>query len=136
MREIGMSNIHRLRRLPRAAVLGVVLAVGELTLGAPIAPPPAAWAAESVQQQTFANPDEAIAALVQALQADDTQALHEIFGSDGEKLVESGDSVADKAARERFVAEYTAAHALLAQTDARQVLTIGANAWPLPWQGR
>ncbi len=127
-----MRNIHNFRGLPGAAFLSVILALPGLLLTAPLAPVPVARAAEAAQQQTFANPDEAVAALVQALRADDTQALHAIFGSDGEKLVESGDPVADKAARERFVAEYTAAHALLAQTDARQILNIGANAWPLP----
>ena len=127
-----MNDIHRLHGLPGAALLGLVLAVGGLPLTALLAPPPAAWAAESAQQQSFASPEEAMAALVQALRADDIKALHAIFGPVGEKLVESGDPVADNAARDRFLAAYTAGHTLQAQADARQVLTIGENAWPFP----
>lgn len=128
-----MNNIHRRRGLPGAAVLGVVLALGGVPLTGPFAPLPVAWAAEPApQQSSFASPDEAVAALVQALQADDIKRLHAIFGPAGEKLVESGDPVADNAARDRFLAAYAAAHTLLAQGEARQVLTTGENAWPFP----
>jgi hypothetical protein len=98
---------------------GLVLPAG----AAPPAAPP---------QQVFASADDAVAALVKAEQAGDEKALRSIFGPGSDKLVGSGDRVADAAARQRFLDSYAAEHALTPQDDGSMVLTIGQNAWPLP----
>jgi hypothetical protein len=89
-------------------------------------------AAIAANQQNFASPDAAVAALVAALQADDKKALLQIFGPGSEKLVATGDAVADSAAREAFLAAYAQSHTLAPQPDGSVQLIIGTNAWPMP----
>jgi hypothetical protein len=105
----------------RPWLIGALLAAG-LTVPALAVPP----------QLVFGSPDDAVSALVKAEQSGDEKALHGIFGPGGEKLVASGDRVADAAARQRFLDAYNAAHSLTPQTDGSIVLTIGPDAWPLP----
>jgi hypothetical protein len=45
-----------------------------------------------------------------ALEAGDMKTLRAILGPDGEAILNSGDPVEDKAARDRFTAAYEAAH--------------------------
>jgi hypothetical protein len=86
----------------------------------------------AANQQTFASADDAVSALVKALQMDDIKSLREIFGPGGEKLVESGDPVADEAARQRFLSAYGESHTLAPQPDGNVTLVIGNNGWPMP----
>jgi hypothetical protein len=79
-------------------------------------------------QKTFATPDEAAAALVQAVKAHDTAATLAILGHAKGEL-SSGDPVADRALAEGFVAQYEKKHALVAKGDA-MTLTIGDEAFP------
>ena len=115
-------------RLPWIRLVGACLLAAGLAGGAfgqparAAAPPPA--------QQDFVSSDEALAALIKALDAGDTKALLSILGPGSEKLVASGDPVADEAARRKFLDSYSAAHTLTAQGDGRSILTIGENAWP------
>ncbi len=54
-------------------------------------------------KETFASPAEAVKAMVEALKVGDSKALAAIFGPGSEDLISSGDPVADKAERERFI---------------------------------
>jgi hypothetical protein len=123
---MGMFGILRAPALVLVARLGIGLAASGLASAALAVPPPAA------KQQSFPSADAAVAALVKAMQADDVKAELAILGPGSEKLVVSGDPVADNAARKRFVDAYTASHTLTPAGDRRMVLTIGPNAWPLP----
>ncbi len=89
-------------------------------------------AAQAPAQQDFASTDEALAALIKALESGDTKALLGILGPGSEKLVVSGDPVADENGRKRFLDSYAAAHTLTPQADGRATLVIGENAWPWP----
>jgi hypothetical protein len=80
----------------------------------------------------YATPEEAVAALETALKADDLNALHNIYGPNSDALLGSGDKIADHNARDRFLAEFEAAHRLQAEGDDRQVLIVGENDWPSP----
>lgn len=80
----------------------------------------------------FATPDAALAALEAALKADDVTALDSVFGPGSETLLHSGDAVADHDARQRFLASFEAAHRLQPEGEARQVLIVGPDDWPLP----
>jgi len=88
----------------------------------------AAGAAES--QRSFASPDEAASALVQALKAGDKTTAAAILGPGSSSFVASGDAVADRTAREGFIASYDQKHAIVPDGDARAKLTIGADDWP------
>jgi hypothetical protein len=69
---------------------------------------------------------------VEAARKADLVRLREIFGPGSEAIVSSGDEVADRAARERFVAHYEAKHALVPEGDDRVTLQVGEDDWPLP----
>jgi Protein of unknown function (DUF2950) len=85
--------------------------------------------AETVKQQTFASPEEAVNALVKALKSDDAKALEAIFGPGSRDLLFSGDPVADKATRERFLSRYGEKNRLEV-TEAKANLNIGNDDWP------
>jgi hypothetical protein len=59
--------------------------------------------AQHKEQKRFKSPEDAFKALVEAARNNDTTELLAIFGSKGKDIVSSGDSVADRRARERFV---------------------------------
>ena len=109
----------------RVAVLAlaVLLAWGGTSLPA---------VAADTEQQTFASPQQAVDTLVAALHAGTAQQLLHIFGPQGDKLVRSGDPIADKAARDKFVTAYGKAHKIVMDTADKAVLVIGERAWPFP----
>lgn len=116
----------------RAAGLGLALATAPLAALGQTPASTTAAVAPAFHQQNFASAEDAVAALVKALQTDDTKSLLDILGPGGEKLVSSGDKVADNTARQNFLAAYAASHTLTAQPDGSDILVIGENAWPLP----
>jgi hypothetical protein len=119
--------------LSRVSFLGMGLIFGGVPLAAPAqTPSPAINFSLAANQQNFASADDAVAALVKALQADDKKSLLEIFGPGGEKLVASGDPVADASARQRFLDLYGESHTLAPQPDGSVTLVVGNNGWPLP----
>jgi hypothetical protein len=83
-------------------------------------------------QSMFPSPETAVQALVQAArQADDTGLLA-ILGPEGDDVIHSGDAVADRRGREKFLAAYDVAHALASQPDGSITLYIGTQQWPFP----
>jgi hypothetical protein len=97
-----------------------------------IAAIPQARAAVAVAQKHFATPEEAVQALVAAAKADDSKALLAVLGPDATRVVSSGDAVADREGRERFVASYEEKHSIVQSDDAHAVLQTGKDDWPLP----
>ena len=88
--------------------------------------------AQAEGQKTFGTPREAVAAFVQAARHGNSAEAQAILGPDSEQIISSGDDVADKNAREKFVADYEAKHSLL-QTGANQLtLDVGEQDWPVP----
>lgn len=92
----------------------------------PPAPKPAV-----VAPKRFASAEEATQAFVSAVRADDTKTVLAILGSQARTLVASGDPVADRESRQRFVQWYDAANKLVASGNT-MVLRIGADDWPFP----
>jgi Protein of unknown function (DUF2950) len=109
-----------MRTLPTQVVLALL---GLILLGG-AGPAPA--------QRDFASPDDAVAALIDAVKGNDTAALHAVFGPGSEKLITSGDQYADAEARRKFVASFDAQHKLVTEAADRVVLDVGPNDWPLP----
>ena len=85
--------------------------------------------AETVKQRTFASPEEAVKAMVEALKSNDVKALEAIFGPGSKDLVSSGDPVADQSVRERFLKLYDEKNRL-EQTADKAVLSVGNEDWP------
>lgn len=88
--------------------------------------------AADIRQKSFRSPDEAAGELVAAVRADDEKALLAILGPGSRELIYSGDSVADNAGRDRFVAAYERRHSLKAKSAAAVILHVGDDEWPLP----
>jgi hypothetical protein len=88
--------------------------------------------AAGAEQKTFSTPDEAVAALLAALQADDDATLVAIFGDKYKTLVVTPDRAANSASRARLTAAMQTYRLLDEQSKDRRVLLIGDQAWPLP----
>jgi len=84
------------------------------------------------KQQSFGSPDEAAKALMTAVKAHDEKAVLGVLGSGAKSVINSGDKVADRAAREKFAAAYDEANKFEMQGDAKAVLSVGKDAWPFP----
>jgi len=88
--------------------------------------------AAEAKQQTFATPEEAVKALMTAAKAGDTKAMLDVLGPGSRAIVQSGDAVADRGGRERFVKSYEEANKLTRSGDAKTVLSTGKDDWPFP----
>ncbi len=88
--------------------------------------------AAGVKQQRFPSPEAAVTALVEAVKTADRTAMLAILGPDARQLVSSGDEVADRNSRDRFVRSYEEAHRLVRAGDAQVTLLVGASDWPSP----
>jgi hypothetical protein len=83
-------------------------------------------------QETFSTPGQAVKALITALETNDDTALLAVLGPDGKEVVSSGDPVADSAEKAQFLEKYKTQHALVASSPAKEILMVGAAAWPMP----
>lgn len=88
--------------------------------------------ASAAGQKGFASPEEAVKALANAIKADDTKELPALFGPAGKALIYSGDEVADRAGRERFVKAYEEINQLEKKDENRVILHVGSIDWPFP----
>ena len=88
--------------------------------------------AARMQQKTFATPESAVDALIIANRNSQLAELQNILGPQSNKLIFSGDAVADKEGRKKFVKAYDAAHQLENNGEDRRILVVGPEKWPLP----
>ncbi len=84
------------------------------------------------EQQQFVSPEQAVEALSAAWLSGQKAELLKIFGAAGEKLVSSGDPVAEKQARDRLASAYEERHRIEAGGSDKAVLILGNDAWPYP----
>ena len=92
---------------------------------------PAAMAAGG-SPENFANPEQAVDALVAAARNNDPAAMLRIFGAAGQELVSSGDKIEDQRARARFVGHYDEGSKVLRDSADKATLLVGAEEWPFP----
>jgi len=89
-------------------------------------------AAPQAGQRTFATPQEAAHALVEAAESNDTAALLKILGPEGKDIVSSGDANEDKSGRAQF-ARLAAEKLQIRQDEAdRNTILAGSQEWPFP----
>jgi len=121
------------RRQPRGRALGFALALA--TVIGTCANASGALAAEvlaKASQQDFASAEEAVDALIAAVRGEDQAGLLRVLGPSGEKLIHSGDKVADKEGRERLIHAYDQAHRITVEPPGAATLVVGAEDWSLP----
>jgi hypothetical protein len=88
--------------------------------------------AKSTGQKSFTSPEDALNALVAAVKADDTKEMLAILGTGGRELISSGDEVADKTGREKFLRAYNEMNKLEKTSANKIILRIGKDDWSLP----
>jgi len=88
--------------------------------------------APAAGQEVFATPEQAVDGLVTASRNGNTAEVQKILGPAAKKLLHSGDKVADRSGREKFLAAYDKAHALENVSETRRELVVGSEQWPLP----
>ncbi|HZV80800.1 MAG TPA: DUF2950 domain-containing protein [Geobacteraceae bacterium] len=81
----------------------------------------------------FTSPQKAVDALVAAVKSHNVKHLIAIFGPGSEVLVSSGDSVADRSDRQKFLDIYSAGHSIDMVGDDRGVLLLGKDKYPFPF---
>jgi hypothetical protein len=86
----------------------------------------------TLKQASFETPEAAVTALVEALRAEALSHLETILGAESEDILDSGDAVADRNGRQRFVGHYDAKHRIERTGDRTAVLHVGEADWPLP----
>jgi hypothetical protein len=89
---------------------------------------------EKPSLQTFASPDAAGNALVQAGKSGDQSAVLTIFGPEAKEFIYSGDAVQDRASVDKFLSAYDVMHRWRKMPDGSQILLVGADnfAFPIP----
>ena len=87
--------------------------------------------AAAAQQKTFSSAEEAVKAAVAAARNNDDKQLLAIFGANAKQILFSGDPVADKERRGRFVAAYDEKNRLATQNEGT-ILIVGKQEWPFP----
>jgi hypothetical protein len=83
-------------------------------------------------QQIFKSPEDAVNALIAATRDDQTRELKDILGANSGELIHSGDPVADKEIRERFVSSFDKSHEIKVEQNGQRVLVVGEDDWPMP----
>ena len=110
-------------------LLGVMFAVGiifAMTAGG------CSKTAQQPQGKSFASPEEAVKALIDACKRNDTQELITIFGPEGKEVLLSGDEVADKTQLATFIENFDAKNWLDKKTPGTAILYAGKEDWPFP----
>lgn len=115
----------------------VILSAALGSLVAAFALPPiaadAAANAHTQPQHRYPTPEAAVEALVTAVRADDPRRIRAVLGPGSDKLISSGDPVADRQGRARFVAAFDKKSRIEPEGDAKAILIVGEKDWPLPF---
>jgi len=83
----------------------------------------------------FSSPGAAVESLVGALRANDNARLKQIFGPEGDRILWSGDELADRADAARFLALYDERHRVQPEipgATSAYTLLVGKQDWPFP----
>ncbi len=119
-----MRNVINLRLAGKSVVLSALLALAVLAL------PQARAQADG--QKTFSSPKEAVDGFIQAVRNGNTSTLLAILGPGTEAIIATTDAVADKTARDQFLAEYDLKHYLTESAPNQLTLNVGKDGWPCP----
>lgn len=112
----------------------LVLLIGfTLILGVVFSSSSAFCAKPAGDQKTFASPEEAVEAFIDALKAGNKEMLLPVFGSKSVLQISSGDDVRDRADREWFLSAYNTRKFLEKKGNDRVILHVGNDYWPFPF---
>ena len=86
----------------------------------------------SQAQESYSSPEQAAAALADAVKSGSNRAIVKVLGKDADDIVASGDDVADAEIRQRFTAAYDAKHSIEAEGNKKATLVVGNDDFPFP----
>jgi Protein of unknown function (DUF2950) len=86
----------------------------------------------SQAQESFPSPEQAAAALADAVKSDRNRAILKVLGNAADDVVSSGDEVADAEMRQRFITAYAAKHSIKAEGNKKATLIVGNDDFPFP----
>ncbi len=117
----------------QTAILSLAAIAGVVPIARAAGPVAAAPSAHpGYVQSTFATPEEAAAALADAMRSDERKQIWRVLGPGASKLIHSGDPVQDKDAREAFVTAYEKSVKFERSGD-KATLLVGPNDFPFPY---
>jgi len=82
-------------------------------------------------QELFQSPEQAAAALIDAVRDGKSTRLYSVFGMSGRDVLSSGDEIRDAENRRRFIAAYDVRHSIV-ETGRTATLVVGEDAFPFP----
>jgi len=118
-------HIEHILRAPRLRVATVILFGLTLVSGC-------ARQKEPEAPGVFNTPEDAAAAFVAKLEANDVAGLTAMLGPGSEELLDSGDAVQDAGDRDEFIAAFKEKHSFEDEGADRKTLVIGEEDWPMP----
>ena len=86
----------------------------------------------ALAQERYRSPEDAVAALVDAVRSDALQEMMRVLGPGSDEILRSGDPVDDAATRSRFLAAFSAKYQILPDGEDQAVLIVGEERWPFP----
>ena len=113
-------NYRMLQLFPGVLAILIALAASPAVAGGPVG------------QKSFVSPQQAVAALVAAVQENNDAELLVILGPGSEDLISSGDRVADQKGRARFLKAYEEKNSLEQEGEGHAVLLVGSRDYPFP----
>ncbi len=95
--------------------------------------PPVPSRRPQIVQRTFATPEEAGRALVEALDSDDNRAIYAVLGRGSGAVFRSGDPVEDEGTRTAMATAYRVRVKYEMAGDAKATMLLGDNDYPFPY---
>ena len=83
-------------------------------------------------QRTFASPEEAANALVEAVRSDSAARVLAVVGPKSRNWLMTSDEIADSGERRLFLAAYDRKNTIVRQSENRAALAVGDDAWEFP----
>lgn len=122
-------------------LVAIALAVGMAWDAAPVAAaevpakPATAKPAKATTrtQLTYPSPEEAAKSLHQVIETHDVKSIYRVLGPGSEKLIYTGDAVADQQMREYFLAAYDKSLKIERDGESKATLLTGENESPFPF---
>ncbi len=128
-----MMNLTMNKRSIAAAAAAAAIALGALPAGAADAEAGPVPAAKRTAQAVYGSPEEAAKALYQAVKSHDVRLVHRVLGPGSDRLIYTGDRVADRQMGERLIAAYERSVKIEQSGDAKATLLVGDNDFPFPY---
>ncbi len=91
-----------------------------------------AASAAAARQQGFSTPDDAVQALMKAIESKNRKEVEAIFGPEAKGLTSSGDPIEDKADAERFLKAFKEAYTIRPRSPEVVILHIGSQGFSFP----